>query len=266
MVFEIDDYPNPHPNGMGVTLNFVVWQMLRHRHDYFRVNIRKPSNPYRDPARGTNVWDYYFIQPEYGGMVYSPASVEDPLDLPFAGNRNWDIRHQRAVQWFASAHIRLRPEIKEEVERFKAEYFHGKVLGIHLRGTDKVEEYRPMRNADIIQRVEALIERLKPDTIFLQTDDTDYWKLMQRFNPVSIQIPRSKKNLHHGVPKGPYQSGRWAVVDGMLGAACDWYAYTPSNFATISIIMGQHRELIMLNQHCVIDPFCQRVDRALGLA
>lgn len=265
MVFEIDDYVNPHPNGMGVTFNFVVWQMIRHRIGYFRVNIKKFNNPYREPQRGMNVWDYYFLQDHHNSMQPWPATVEDPIDLPFAGNRDWTVKLQKHVSDFARKHVFLQPELRDKVLNFKDRHFKGKVLGIHLRGTDKIEEYRPMNNIAIVEQVRGLIERLKPDTIFLQTDDIAYWKLMQQFNPVSLDIPRSKKNLHHGVPRGPYQSGEWAVIDGFLGAECNWYAYTPSNFATISIIMGRHEELIRINQNCVIERVCTRVPIALGV-
>lgn len=259
MTLSLDDYPNPHPNGIGLTFNYVVWQMLRLGQPC-HVNIRKPSNPYRC-ERGPNPWDYYFKQ--------DPAPDAIPADqdslLPLAGNMDWDLRHQRAIHAFASQHIHFRQEIADEVADFKAKHFKGIVLGVHLRGTDKATEYQPLSNLEISTLLEPIIVELKPDTIFLQTDDIDYWRYMQNYGVVSLDIPRSSRSIHHHAPQGRYEAGRCAIVDGFLGAACDHYARTPSNFSTTSLIMGKHKSIHLLNKYCKIEPFPKELDRALGL-
>lgn len=264
MIIEIDDFPHNGPNGLGVTFNWVALQMLRHPDHTPWVNITKPNNPYRSAEHGPNPWDYYFDQPAPDGQT-EKAYVHPEFGLGMSGHCEWSVLHQRAANERLAHRFRLRPEIQEQVDNFRANHFRGKVLGVHLRGTDKLEEYRPMSDGAIAKAVGEAIDRLKPDTVFLQTDDIDYWKLMQRFNAVSLQIPRSKTNLHHGTPRGPYESGKWAVIDGFLGAACDWYFRTPSNFSTISIIMGRHLELGLINKHCVIEPFSPEVNGLLGL-
>lgn len=260
MTYELDDYPNPHPNGIGLTFNYIAWQMIKLHPIECRVNIRKPNNPYRCEL-GPNPWDYYFEQPESTDLI--PAPPDDGLAL--AGNMDWTVQHQRAINAFVAPRVKLNARLQSTVDAFAQQHFKGRVLGIHLRGTDKLEEYQPMKNRVLVETVHNLISRLKPDTVFLHTDDIDYWKLMQQFSPVSINIPRSKKSIHHHRPNGAYEAGESAIMDGFLAAKCDWYAYTPSNMATIGLIMGQHDEIHRLNQHCRIDPFPTVVNERLGL-
>jgi hypothetical protein len=263
MTVLIDDFPHPHPNGLGVTFAYVLWQMLRLRDQDFRVRITKENNPYRC-ERGPNPWDYYFEQEPAVGP-FTNALIEHPLDLALSGHRDWTLARQRAIQPFADEHIKLRSEIQAEVDSFKAQFFRGTVLALHLRGTDKIEEYRPMLHVKLLAAITELKNRLKPDTIFLMTDDVDYHKLMQPLGAVSQTMRRSKKSLHHNPPNGRYESGLSVVMDGWLAAAADWFFYTPSNTAVIPLALGKHKEIGRLNAHCEIFPFCQRVDRALGL-
>jgi hypothetical protein len=264
VTYSIDDFPQEHPNGLGLSLNHMVWQALRLQPARFHFNIRKPNNPYREAGRGDNVWDYFFDQPAPDEPTV-PAPVEDPIDLALSGHRDWTLARQRVISAFARKHIRLQPEIQAEVDSFRRQHFNGKVLAISIRGTDKISEYQPMRADRLVAQVNALRERLRPDTLFLMTDDVFYHNLFGPMHPVSITIPRGSLSLHHNPPRGPYMSGLWACLDGWLAASATWFAYTPSNMATIPLIMGQHEEIIRLNAHCVIEPFCSRVDRVLGI-
>lgn len=266
MTYSVDDFPHPHPNGLGVTINFMTWQALRLQPAAIHFNIRKSNNPYREAARGNNVFNYYFEQPEPTGII-TPAPVEDPLDLPFSGHRDWTIERQKAISAFARTVIRLRPEIQAEVDSFKRQFFKGKVLAVAIRSTDKVEEYRPMKNREILEAVRGLKSELQCETVFLMTDGAGIHKIItEGVGAVSIAIPRSEKSLHHNPPRGPYMSGLWMVLDAFIAAGASHFAYTPSNAATISLIMGEKFESIhRINRHCVIEKFCPRVDRALGL-
>ncbi len=260
----IDDFPQEHPNGMGVTFQHIVWQALRLGGE-FHVNIRKPNNPYREAARGENAWDYYFEQEPPPGIT-EEAPVEHPLDLPLSGHRAWDIAHQRAIQPFAARHFRLRPEIQAEVDSFKRQFFKGRVLACHVRGTDKRSEYPALPMGEVIGQIAAAKERLRCETIFLMTDCVKHHEvIVGAFGAQSLTIPRSDLSLHHNPPRGPHLSGLWCIMDTWLAASATAFLYTPSNTASIPLIMGQHEEIIRLNKHCVIYPFCKRVDRAFGL-
>lgn len=257
----IDDYPY-HDNGLGVSFAHALWQMLRYRHQEFRVRFTKSNNPYIEPARGTDVWSYYFSQEPAAGPFVN-AMVEDSVDLALSGHRDWTLARQRAIQPFAARHIRLLPHIQAEVESFRRQYFRGRVLAVHLRGTDKRQEYPAMSNGAILGTVKALRERLRADTIFLMTDDSEYLELLKPLGVVSQDIPRSKRSLHHNPPVSRYHSGLSVVMDGFLAAGAAWFAYTPSNTAVIPLALGRHEEIIRINEHCKILPFSERVDRVL---
>lgn len=267
VTYSIDDFCQEHPNGLGVSFNFMVWQALRLQPAKFHFNIRKRNNPYREAGHGDNPWDYFFDQPAPTEPT-TPAPVEDPLDLPLSGHRDWTLARQRAISAFARQHIRLRPEILAEVESFKAQFFKGRVLAVAARGTDKCSEYLPMRPSEMIPQIREMRDRLQCDTVFVMTDCVLYHEqLTHAFKACSLTIPRSKLSLHHNPPCGPYLSGRWMVMDAWLAASANAFAYTPSNAATIPLIMGQHEEIRRLNgsKNCTIEPFCTRVDKILGL-
>lgn len=265
MTYSIDDFSQEHPNGLGVTFQFVVWQAIRLQPAAFHVNITKPNNPYRESDRGQNVWDYYFDQPAPTEPT-TPAPIERPLDVPLSGHRDWTVARQRAIQPFAARHFRLKPEIQAEIDSFRRQFFKGRVLAVHARGTDKATEYQPMKTGDMIPRIMAMKERLNCQTIFLMTDCVMYHEqLSHHLKSCSLTIPRSNLSLHHNPPRGPYLSGKWALMDAWLAASADAFIYTPSNTAAISLIMGKHEELQRLDKHCVIQPFCSRVNKVLGL-
>lgn len=260
----IRDFPHPANSGLGVSFNFIFWQMLRYRGRKTWVNIDKPNNPYRC-ERGPNPWDYYFQQEAPAGET-EEASVEDPLDLPFSGHRDWTVGRSNAASRFARERIRLLPDIQAEVDSFVRQHFKGTVLAVGVRGTDKISEYQPAKDEQIISSILALKEQFGCSTIFLMTDDKRYHKIItERTGALSLDIPRSDVSLHHNPPRGPYESGRLAVMDAFIASRANFFFYTPSNFATISLIMGEFQAVGRLPSKCVIEPFCQRVDRALGL-
>ncbi len=266
-ILEIDDFGQSHPNGLGITMQHVAWQALRHRPRRFWVNITKPNNPYREAGHPFNVWDAYFDQPAPDGPT-EPCPVELPLDVPLSGHRDWTVERQRAIQPFAQQHFKLRAEIQAEVDSFKAQFFKGRVLACHARGSDKCSEYLPMRPGDMIPQIAAMKERLNCQTVFLMTDDVLYHEqITHAFGACSLTIPRSRLSLHHNPPCGPYMSGKWMAMDAWLAASAEAFCYTPSNSATMPLILGRHEEIMRLNgaKNCVIDPFCQRVDRVLGI-
>lgn len=261
MTIEIRDYPAPRC-GIGVTFNHVVWQQLQYPGEKYWVNIDKPTSPYRDAARGPNPWDYFFVQDAPTELI---KRLEDPLDLALSGHHDWNLKYQRAIHARVAHNFVLRPEIQAEIDSFKAQFFKGGVLGCYLRGTDKRCEYEATPASEIVATVKAVRDELKPDTIFLATDDVRYHELMQQFGVASLTMPRTCRSLHHNPPNGPYMSGQMALMDAWLLAACEWMAFTPSNFVTIPLIMGQHQSLHRINRYCRITPFPRHVDLALGI-
>lgn len=267
MTYLLDDFPQDHPNGFGILFQHVVWQAMRLRPEKFYINIRKSNCPYREAGFDANIWNNYFIQPPLEGDALE-APVETPLDVPLSGHRDWTVARQRAIQPFASAHFKLRPEIQAEVDSFKKQFFKGRVLACHARGSDKCSEYLPMKPSDMIPQIAAMKERLGCSVVFLMTDDVLYHEqLTHAFGACSLTIPRSRLSLHHNPPCGPYMSGKWMVMDAWLAASATAFCYTPSNSATMPLILGKHEEIMRLNgaKNCVIEPFCPRVDRVLGL-
>jgi hypothetical protein len=170
---------NHHYAGLFAHLLFALNQ-LRYceEHNYLPVvrfgrHSTDGDNPFFDPARGENVWDYYFepvSQYTYADMrrmiddpkhplteayvtqlsdddlwylhEHRPASI---FGYPYGFYRiklesdaAWYRRQRQKAHALVTKYVRVKPHILQKVDRFHAQTMHGHhVLGIHMRGTDK---------------------------------------------------------------------------------------------------------------------------------
>jgi hypothetical protein len=128
-------------------------------------------NAFFDEAEGPNVWEYYF-EPIDGRP---PAEVRDEairagrrvltltywelwrvhwheprsvftypygyfrraVDKTASFDREWWEDQRSKGRRLVRRYVRVRPEIIDKVDAFAAAHFHGEVIGVHARGTDK---------------------------------------------------------------------------------------------------------------------------------
>jgi hypothetical protein len=140
---------------------------------YFGSQSGDGPNAYYDVEVGENMWDYYF-EPV---ATYTYADIERRLSDPheplisdklttlsvkelwriherepesiypyphgiqsdkFKSDPEWYSKQRVRAHRIIEKYIRIKPHILAKVEAFEREYFAGnKVLGIHMRGTDK---------------------------------------------------------------------------------------------------------------------------------
>ena len=130
-------------------------------------------NAYHDPARGDNMWDYFFEPPagytyaDIRELIRDPASLVSELDLYRLSNNDlwylhghdrrgvfgypygfyrlkerfdgrWYDEQRRRAHRLLRRWVRLKPDVLEAVDQFHATHMQGQpVIGVHLRGTDK---------------------------------------------------------------------------------------------------------------------------------
>jgi Alpha-(1,6)-fucosyltransferase N- and catalytic domains len=132
---------------------------------------------YHDKTHGTNVWDYYFnpIQNEdLESSVEKDRSFEFKPDgfplTPLYPRCNRRESYHQCIQKY----VVLNEEVKNEIEKFKTEYFANKnILGIHARFTDTILGFENRLASTVTEYIDAIDNYLihsPVDKIFIATD------------------------------------------------------------------------------------------------
>jgi hypothetical protein len=131
-----------------------------------------------------------------------------------------------------------RPVVRDRVDRFKGERFHGRVVGVHARSTDKQS-----RLPEMLERVDELVRRDRSLLVFAATDHADVKaELEDRYSAISTPHWYPAPGLHlHESPACPdrFENGVEALVDLYLLAECDHLVCdTSSLFAYAAAVLS----------------------------
>lgn len=255
---------------------FAVLGALRYaeRHQAAGVRVEFTSALYRDPARESNWWAYFFDPLMW---LHEPRPDAPPARAggwtrfgPHAWNESWttqiiprnsalqpypiDSREELAeVARLTARHIRPRAELLARAEAFWRErVMPGEfVVGLHHRGTDKVNVY-PYRSPDYrvyADQLERVLEQRQPDTwrIFVATDELEFaaWAVARYGDRVFMQIDSPRLSAHDpaarrdGTHKNPalpgWHKGAAAVLDCLWLARCQHLIKNRSSLSDISL-------------------------------
>jgi hypothetical protein len=138
-------------------------------------------------------------------------------------------------------YLRPRPEILAEVDRFAAAHFGaGPVLGVHVRGSDKVEEVGELERilAAYFQRVDERLGRTPGMRLFLLTDDERVRAFYaQRYGEriIATHCTRSSSNVgvHYLKARDPVRTGIEVMLDTYLAARCS--AFIGLGYSNVSL-------------------------------
>lgn len=121
-------------------------------------------------------------------------------------------------------------------------FVNDRTLGIHLRGTDKIGEVKPVDISKLFTKIDFMITEKKIDNIFLATDDQwylnllldkyselllfDYNKIFSK-NGKPIHFKRNRKNINQEV-----------IRDCLTLSKCPYFIYSFSNVSYLALTMG----------------------------
>jgi hypothetical protein len=135
--------------------------------------------------------------------------------------------------------LRLRPAIRERVERFEREQYRRPMLGVHVRYSDHRSNLR-----GILDNVAEMIAREPERRIFLCTDALEVKRMFEATWPGVVSTPhwypRPGAHLHNN-PQCPdrAESGVEALVDIALLARCDAMVIdTSSSFSYVARLLS----------------------------
>jgi hypothetical protein len=239
-----------------------------------RVDFQSPL--YRDRDRGLNWWTYFF-DPAVMRLDQSESAARRELHLNgiitkygtyggFSDVVGGPLAHlypmtygisRAALHRLLIAHVRVRPEILEDVARFIGRRFEpgAYVVGLHYRGTDSTRNwtgalanYRTSRvpyqvYADEVRRaLDAAGPRVYQ--VFVATDEVDCLEYMRKeFGDRIICLDDAPRvhphqqavHLDPTLPVSNYQKGKSALVDCLVLAATSYLVKGRSNLSDASL-------------------------------
>lgn len=248
---------NATPYGQGFFSVFTSVMGLLDKYDKghysgFSLNFGK-GGLYYDENWGPNWWGYYFM-PLQRGQGASTSPCPGHLHLQLAMHCINHLSKERC-HTLIKKYIRLRPHIEDKVNQFVNKHFqHYFVVGVHYRGTDKMNNEAPVLEYEmIINSINHFLynNREKEILIFLATDEEDFMEeMLQRFpgQVVTISTIRSKDGLpiHFG-KKNKYKHGEEALLDCLLLSRCDHLIRTSSNLSLCSTFFNPKLTVELLN-------------------
>ncbi|KAL3902204.1 MAG: hypothetical protein SGPRY_012178 [Prymnesium sp.] len=202
-------------------------------------------SPYFDASLGSNVWDYWFLQPADYRMGMTSVRGQPVLSVQVASvaqadrtgpvrsygspaSYNRPERHATrlaAHQMVGRGGVKLvQPAIRDEA----ASLFRvwrgrsGHVMGVHVRGTDKVVQPKVPPEA-YFPFIEAYFSAHSDAILFVATDDDKYSaRIWQRYQKVlsSGRLVRASNSSAHAAALGSvqaaYDKGRRVLLDALL--------------------------------------------------
>ena len=212
---------------------------------------------YYDPQKGSNWWDYYFDQPRL------------PLKTPVQEVKRfkgWQkslilleglfvISKVRAHE-LIKRYIRIKEPIQKIIDTFYAEHMQGYyMIGIHYRGTDKIDEAPRVAYEHVLDVVQKEIDSQenKPYKIFIATDEQAFLGYMQNIYGsliCSIDALRSTDDhpVHMNETLNNYKKGQDALIDCILLSKCDLLIRTASYLSESSQMFNPHMPVVHLNR------------------
>jgi hypothetical protein len=199
-------------------------------------------------------WEQYFLDSVYGQVRNKrQASVSLAPTRKATRFAHLGLSLDRELAHQLSKRLQLKPEVADHVEAFAHNHFKKKlVVGIHYRGTDKVEGYRGrggagayVKEADRISSrafISVLQELPQEWNFFVASDEQPFLAAMEdafgsRILAQEIERSRDGRPLHvmgSPSPDMAYRRGFDALTEALLLAKTDFIIRTNSNLSLVS--------------------------------
>lgn len=200
--------------------------------DLSGIKIHFDKGCYLDLSYGPNWWEYYFEPIDIGNHKAKKknCSLEHYLQLANIGFALTRIEAFHLIQKY----IHIKPEIENEVQGFVETHFRNYfVIGIHYRGTDKINEYARIPYSKAYAKLREQLDQLskihkQKIKVYVATDEQQFVEYLQKRIPdliISNDFVRALDKstaLHYSTNlfSNNYQKGREALVDCLLLSKC----------------------------------------------
>jgi len=170
------------------------------------------------------------------------------------------LEHRRKVGEIIRDTIRPTKEIFNKVEAFAREHFSNKMVGVHVRGTDKASEskigQRPTVTIDdYLTKLRRLIRRDPEVTLFIASDNNESIKVIFETFPKNKKIVYTCTRMStydsvvpvHLTDAANVQLGQEALIDCLLLSKCDSLVCTDSNLSAAAAYFNPESKIEFVN-------------------
>ncbi len=260
---------------------------------YFGPRSGNGDNAYYDARYGANMWDYYF-EP-VAGLTYSDIeerladtrnllTSEDLVTLTeqdlwqihnqepdsvypyphgiyldtYKDDPDWYAKQRRKAHEIISKYIRVKPHIIEKVDTFAREHFAGnKVIGVHMRGTDKgtarltPELMKIVKPSEYFSYIDEYTKRHGECKIFVATDQKQFLQQMRsRYGDRVLSRDTVRvsglRNAFQLAGDG-YRKGEEVLIDCLLLSRTDYLLKCTSAVGEFALYLNKDLPSVDLN-------------------
>ena len=219
-------------HGLYACLHCILYGLSICEEEGIRPIIRLGSNHlYFDKSKGDNIFTYFFEQGQTPPVKHPVMTV-----LNMGGYLNWcNISTKEKVysNLLINKYFQLQNEMAELIDNFQKTHFGAyRMLGVHFRGTDKVQE-TPLASFTVYcRKIELLLDRNTCDKFFFATDELglrEYVKMRFREKVILYDVEGtlpgteySGVGLHFIPESSSFLNAKNAIVECYLLSRCDF--------------------------------------------
>lgn len=242
---------------------FCAFNMVLGALDYFdkgnipglRIDF-KELGWYYDSERGSNWWNYYFEPINLGTISENEEAHLFPTyqKIIFGYEALFEMSRERANE-LIQKYIHVLPHITKQVDEFCDQYFADCfVIGVHYRGTDKLEA-DPVSYNTVAEQINAAMTAYKDKNlkIFVATDEARFASYIKEQFP-SLLVMREALRSNNGIgvhmreDLKPYTKGEDAIIDCLLLSRCSLLIKMASHLSDSSCQFNPNIQVIKLNK------------------
>jgi len=210
------------------------------------------DTPYKDPERGENCWDYYFLQPfgispiQFGDYNIVQDGEWFPDHLVLGALLNPSIIGR--ANFLCKKYIKLQPSLEKKIQDFKRDVIVDSQYGaIHYRGTDHhygtPNQTQPLLPQSLYMNyIDQLLTKFPK--VLVCSDQADFIELsVNTFGSEKIVFYSSIRStshlaVHYNNAGAKYQTGEDVIIEAVLMAESSYLVRTVSNVTNFSIFYG----------------------------
>lgn len=221
----------------------------------------------------TNVWEYYFepisdiaYDPTHDPTPYYEYGAPDGTGfVPFKPLKQQEKEEMHAI---IRDYIRIKKPIQKKIDAFYDAHMAGKkVIGIHLRGTDKCSEAEVVGTTDYLEIANNWASQQKEECIFFVATDEEQLleKAKEGLNGTVYHWDSCRsidgKAVHHKTNHhSPAKKGEEVLIETILLSRCDVIIRGHSNIAYTATFFNPAIEDILVEpKRFIIGPVSKKI-------
>ena len=206
-----------------------------------------------------NVWEYYFepvsdlcyAEEEKIRRIYT---APDGFKIPWCAcnyKKNFDLKFREKISNIIKKYIKIKQSILNKIDCFFKKNIAGKTtVGIHVRGTDKYKEVRPVKLSNVID----IANTFSNCQFFVASDEQkiiDRLKRELNGKVISYDAWRTLNNvpIHYSKEKqcNKAKCGEDVLIEVALLSICDIFIHSHSNVSTAVLFFNPKLPHIFLD-------------------